>query len=67
MTVTDYVYEAGQEEADFASRGDKYLDGKGSVIKEVAFGKDDAQDIVEHEISTNWGDSRNNPGRIATA
>jgi YD repeat-containing protein len=47
MTVKDYVYEVDHEDPDYASRVDKYLDGKGRVIKEVSFGKASAQDIVE--------------------
>src|SRR6266511_49177 len=46
MTVKDYAYEAGLSGANFASRVDKSLDGHGRVIKEVAYGKDNAQDIV---------------------
>jgi RHS repeat-associated protein len=47
MTVKDFAYEAGLSGANFASRVDKSLDGHGRVIKEIAFGKADAQDIVD--------------------
>src|SRR5262245_48242680 len=46
MTVADFAYEAGLDGANFASRVDQSLDGRGSVIKEISFGKDNAQDIV---------------------
>jgi len=46
MTVQDFAYEVGLSGANFASRSDKSLDGHGRVITEVAYGKDNAQDIV---------------------
>jgi RHS repeat-associated protein len=47
LVVSDFVYEAGQSGANVASRTDKYLDGLGRVMKEVAFGKNYAPDVVE--------------------
>jgi YD repeat-containing protein len=47
LKVEDYVYEAGQSGANVASRSDKYLDGLGRVIKEVAYGKDYVWDAVD--------------------
>jgi RHS repeat-associated protein len=47
LYVADFVYEAGQSGANVASRSDKYLDGLGRVIKEVAYGKDYVWDVVE--------------------
>jgi RHS repeat-associated protein len=47
LKVEDYVYESGQIGANVASRSDKYLDGLGRAVKEVAFGKDYVRDVVE--------------------
>src|SRR5262249_26300812 len=47
LFVADFVYEAGQSGANVASRGDKWLDGLGRVTRDVAYGKDYAQDVVE--------------------
>jgi RHS repeat-associated protein len=47
MVVRNFLYEAGQSGANVASRSDKYLDGMGRMVKEVAFGKDYAPDVVE--------------------
>ena len=47
LVVSDILYEAGEAEDRFASRTDKYLDGKGRVVKEVAFGKNYVRDVVE--------------------
>jgi RHS repeat-associated protein len=46
MTVEDFAYEAGLDGPNFASRVDKSLDGLGRVITEIAYGKDNAQDVV---------------------
>jgi RHS repeat-associated protein len=50
LKVEDYVYEAGQSGPNVASRSDKYLDGLGRVVEEVAFGKDYAPDVVETQF-----------------
>jgi RHS repeat-associated protein len=47
LTVADFVYEAGQSGANVASRNDKFLNGLGGVVKDVAYGKDYARDVVE--------------------
>lgn len=47
MTVIDFAYEAGLDGPNFASRSDKFLDGRGSLIKAVSFGKAGVQDIGE--------------------
>jgi RHS repeat-associated protein len=61
LSVADMVYEAGQSGANVASRGDKYLDGLGRVVKEIAYGKDYAQDVVETKfdnLGRVWQQSR---------
>jgi RHS repeat-associated protein len=47
LKVEDHVYEAGPSGPNLASRSDKYLDGLGRVIKEVAFAKNNMRDVVE--------------------
>ncbi|MBO0719626.1 MAG: hypothetical protein J2P41_02320, partial [Blastocatellia bacterium] len=47
MVVNDFVYENGQSGSNVASRSDRYFDGLGRVIKEIAYGKDYVQDVVE--------------------
>jgi RHS repeat-associated protein len=61
LYVADFVYEAGQSGGNFASRSDKYFDGLARVIKEVAFGKDYAPDVVEttfDNLGRVWRQSR---------
>jgi YD repeat-containing protein len=47
LKVEDHVYEAVPNGHKLASRSDKYLDGMGRVIKEVAFAKNNMMDVVE--------------------
>jgi RHS repeat-associated protein len=47
LVVSDFIYEAGEAADRFASRTDKYLDGLGRPIKEVAFGKNYALDVAD--------------------
>src|SRR5262245_44314302 len=49
MKVTDFVHEAGAPAggSNYAAKSIKSLDGRGSVIKEISFGKAGVQDIVE--------------------
>jgi RHS repeat-associated protein len=47
LKVEDHVYEAGPSGPILASRSDKYLDGLGRVVKEVAFAKNNMRDVVE--------------------
>src|SRR5262249_23848190 len=61
LFVADFVYEAGQSGANVASRGDKWLDGLGRVTRDVAYGKDYAQDVVEMKfdnLGRVWQQSR---------
>jgi RHS repeat-associated protein len=61
LYVADFIYESGQSGANVASRGDKYLDGRGGVIKEVTFGKDYARDVVEtsfDNLGRSWRQTR---------
>jgi RHS repeat-associated protein len=48
LKITHFVHEAGAPAggSNFAAKSVKSLDGHGSVISEVTFGKDGAQDIV---------------------
>src|SRR5262245_48454625 len=47
LFVADCLYEAGQSGANFASRSDKYLDGHGREVRDVAYGKDYVLDAVD--------------------
>jgi YD repeat-containing protein len=61
LSVSDFVYEAGQSGGSFAARSDRYLDGLGRVIKEVAFGKDYVLDVIETKfdnLGRVWQQSR---------
>jgi len=61
LSVSDFVYEAGQSGDNFASRSDTYLDGLGRAIKEVTFGTNLTSDIVPDVVETKF----DNLGRVS--
>jgi RHS repeat-associated protein len=61
LSVSDFVYEAGQSGGNFASRSDTYLDGLGRVFKEATYGKDPTQAIMVSVVETKF----DNLGRVS--
>ncbi len=61
LSVVDQTYEAGEDGSNWSSRNDKFLDGRGRVRIQDAYGKDDVQDRVEtiyDQLGRVWKQSR---------